>query len=739
MSETYRIDIGGGVQPAVFSSLDRFRNSIGGVNGILGGLGARLASVFGVYKLVSTGLNALTDADDFGKFSQEVGIAVDQLSKFAYAADLSGAGDTFRTAMLKFAGVLAEAQVEGTKAAQMFERMGVSVKDSAGDARDFDKVLFDVSDKFAGWADGANKAAWSMELFGTRNARMTVMMNLSSQGLKAMGEEAEKLNLVITPEIAKKAEAFNDMVSNLGKMARASALSIAVELAPAITEAAGEFVKAITAADDWKTALGNVGTAAKGASLAIGVLTEAAALGVEQMLTSAAIAEAINNSPLRAGFGLIPNLLWPGKDSESIGSAIEKIFDRIGQLSEKTVNRWDRAGEKLKQLMELSDSFSKGMAAPTAGGPAGDPKPGAPPVDPGKVEEVEAAWKTDLARQNQVFDAENGHLAVLREKFRLGFGMPETWKRQEEMRLLRGEAQMIDQQVATLEKKLRVEKDLAGQAAIGRELNQLQDRRQRVGVQIEGMGSMADPASLMDQTLVAMENLQNQFGTVAQTIARAFTNTIGSAVTAVQQGIRGLIDGTMAWGAALQNIGLGIMNGIVDAISRMFAEWIVGRAMAGLAHIAWSIKEGTATVAALAPGAFMASVSSYGVAALVGAAALAAGLAAFGAFKDGGYTGGGSPDSVAGVVHGREFVMPEHVTSSWGLNAMEGIRSGAIQPGDMERSSDTQAPPTLNVEPRVSVIWAANENQVRDITETELFKGSVVKVIRQRKTEAGIG
>lgn len=80
------------------------------------------------------------------------------------------------------------------------------------------------------------------------------------------------------------------------------------------------------------------------------------------------------------------------------------------------------------------------------------------------------------------------------------------------------------------------------------------------------------------------------------------------------------------------------------------------------------------------PAALVASVGSFGAAAIVGGTAL---LAAFalakgmeGGFKTGGYTGNGGVNDVAGVVHGKEFVFDAASTQRIGVANLEKIRTG---------------------------------------------------------------
>jgi len=165
-----------------------------------------------------------------------------------------------------------------------------------------------------------------------------------------------------------------------------------------------------------------------------------------------------------------------------------------------------------------------------------------------------------------------------------------------------------------------------------------------------------------------------QLGTSAQIVGRAMTTFIGGAVDSIAGGIRGLLSMTMSWADALRSIAGGIFNSVIDAISRMFAEWIVGRLLVSSVEKASAAGE----LAAKAPVALMDSITSYGVAAAVGVAALLAAMAALGSFESGGYTGSGPRHAPAGVVHRGEYVVPANSVQSLGLDWFEAAAAGMV-------------------------------------------------------------
>lgn len=164
----------------------------------------------------------------------------------------------------------------------------------------------------------------------------------------------------------------------------------------------------------------------------------------------------------------------------------------------------------------------------------------------------------------------------------------------------------------------------------------------------------ASSNNLRTQMFLTMRSLSEQIGTASQIVARNFSTVIQGAIDSIANGIQGLIQGTLTWGEALRNIGSGIMNSIIQAIARMFAEWIVKRLVVSTLEKTLATQEAVAK----APSALMTSITSYGVAAAIGIAGLIAAIAALsGAFAEGGRPAVGRPALVG--EKGPEIFVPD--------------------------------------------------------------------------------
>jgi hypothetical protein len=276
--------------------------------------------------------------------------------------------------------------------------------------------------------------------------------------------------------------------------------------------------------------------------------------------------------------------------------------------------------------------------------------------------EAEAAGRlTELERQR----------AMIEGDFRLN----DAEKYAQKLALLRQERAEIERIIALLQQRAAAP-GLTEQEReqIGQRIDGFQGRLGGVNTAIGTAG--ADPNSVSDQVTASITGLENQFGTTAQAIGRSFTSVIGTAVDSVSGGLQKLIGDTEYWSSRLGSIAGPIMGAVTAAISRMFTEWITKRALMAAKNMFWSAKEGAVDATAKAPGAILTSISSFGVAAAVGLAAVIAAVAAFGGFAQGGYTGDMPASQVAGVVHGREYVFDAASVSRIGVENLEALRAG---------------------------------------------------------------
>jgi hypothetical protein len=392
-----------------------------------------------------------------------------------------------------------------------------------------------------------------------------------------------------------------------------------------------------------------------------------------------------------------------------------QAFRELGGISDFSVG--DSA---LKRLDELMAARLKGREE-TAG--TGAPQGGGTPRDNVLVMDT----KLELQRLEIEFNKKLQVLTQQKGEIENSWLMTSAQKYKERKRILTEEQELITAQIEKL-KDLQNTAPPSEQGSIEQKIVGLQGRQGQIGTEAMGMGP--DPESFSENFSATLINLQNQFGTVAQQMAQTFADVFNAATASISNSIQGLIYGTMTWGAALANIGTGIIKSLIQSFADMVASWIMSHVIMKGVMTAWGAFKAAfvakdvavanageaAKTPALATNATLASISSWGIAVGVGLAAIAAVLAATGAFKDGGYTGDGNPNDVAGIVHRGEYVVPADAVDRIGVGTLEAMTSGGPATSPMFTSGAAPAPITLNMgvfdDPRRLSDWArSNEGR----------------------------
>lgn len=200
-------------------------------------------------------VGAVKSAADYGdqldNMSQRTGVAVEELAKLQYAAKLS---DTSSEALGKGIGNLSKLMVAAAGGAEesskLFEKFGINLRNADGTIRGTSDVLYDLSDVFTAMPDGPEKTAMAMDFFGKKLGQELIpLLNQGGAGLRAMGDEAERLGLVLNSAQAKAAADFNDNLDRLGQLSKSVAVSIGNALIPALNNMMVEMGKAKDSSD----------------------------------------------------------------------------------------------------------------------------------------------------------------------------------------------------------------------------------------------------------------------------------------------------------------------------------------------------------------------------------------------------------------------------------------------------------------------------------------------------------
>jgi hypothetical protein len=166
-----------------------------------------------------------------------LGITIDEFQKFQYAGKMADVEAQELTMGLKLLSRSMEDASKGLgESPKYFTAMGIAVKDTEGNLRPLNEVMGDIMDKFAAWEDGPRKVAIAMQLFGRSGEALIPLLNKGRSGFEALSKEAERLGIILSPDLVRKGSEAEDIFKKLDVQVKALKLSFAgyaLELAKA--------------------------------------------------------------------------------------------------------------------------------------------------------------------------------------------------------------------------------------------------------------------------------------------------------------------------------------------------------------------------------------------------------------------------------------------------------------------------------------------------------------------------
>lgn len=217
----------GKIERAAASMGASVTGSLGGVIKGLGALGIGLAAV----DFISKTRDALEHADALGKLAQKTGLAVDELSRMAYAAKLADvSNETLAKGIKGLSDKMVEANDANSESARLFKSIGVDIKGGISPA------IEKLADQFAALPDGATKTALAVKIFGKAGQEMIPFLNGGADGIRRLKEEATALGVTIDKDTAAAAERFNDNMRAMKTGAEALGNTLASKTAAALAD-----------------------------------------------------------------------------------------------------------------------------------------------------------------------------------------------------------------------------------------------------------------------------------------------------------------------------------------------------------------------------------------------------------------------------------------------------------------------------------------------------------------------
>lgn len=179
--------------------------------------------------------------DNVAKAATRLGIGVEALQEFRFAADRSGvAAKTFDMAFQRFGrrvGDLASGKNSPLgKAIEQLNGMGHSIDlmDANGQLKSNEQLFTEYAEALSKVEDPAIRNSLAMAAFDSEGVKLVQMLGDGSEGINALREEARALGLVMSEDAAKGSEGFVDALTDAGYAMQGVKNILGAQLMPAI-------------------------------------------------------------------------------------------------------------------------------------------------------------------------------------------------------------------------------------------------------------------------------------------------------------------------------------------------------------------------------------------------------------------------------------------------------------------------------------------------------------------------
>jgi hypothetical protein len=174
--------------------------------------------------------------------------------------------DTLATSLGRLTKAQAAALKDTSQQARVFEALGIAIKGADGGLRNSAEVFADFADKFKALQGSPEAMAAGFALFGRSFQDLVPLLKDGGDGLRAAGDELERLGGVLSTEAGQQAEQFNDDLERLKVAAQGLFMQIARELLPKLNELTAALVESAEKGDLARNVADVLGAAFSGAA-----------------------------------------------------------------------------------------------------------------------------------------------------------------------------------------------------------------------------------------------------------------------------------------------------------------------------------------------------------------------------------------------------------------------------------------------------------------------------------------
>lgn len=257
MAEELKVNIVGdasqlkGALDSAGGNITNFSQKIGKIGKV-----ATVAGAVVVGALAAIVTKTAAVGDQFDKMSIRTGIAVEDLSALAYAADISGSDiATVEKGIKGLTTAMDDASKGVGVGKEAFEELNIEVVDSEGNLRGTVDVIREVASKISTLENPTKQAAIAMDLFGARaGPQLLPLLKAGEGGIEDLMAKAKELGITMSTEAATKAAEFTDRMTDLKGSLAGAGRTIGEVLIPVLIPMIEKVTEIIGKVSSWAKA-----------------------------------------------------------------------------------------------------------------------------------------------------------------------------------------------------------------------------------------------------------------------------------------------------------------------------------------------------------------------------------------------------------------------------------------------------------------------------------------------------
>lgn len=205
-------------------------SKINGMRGQLLSIGAIAMPIASVRNWAS----AVNDLEDKTNMSAESASRLLAVGEFVGLAteEMSGAMAKMSKTAYTAAKAIETAAASGNISQDVFTKFGIQILDSNNRLLSAEQILSNVTDKHRAMANGVEKTAMEMEIFGRSGAKLNDLLNLTDDQFQAVYRSAEKTGLVLDHKTTQAFEDAEFEINAAGQALKGLAVSVGAQMLP---------------------------------------------------------------------------------------------------------------------------------------------------------------------------------------------------------------------------------------------------------------------------------------------------------------------------------------------------------------------------------------------------------------------------------------------------------------------------------------------------------------------------